>query len=248
MKIFEKLIGGNVLYYPGCMSKFVTKDLAENYRKIFRKIGIDFIELKDLEVCCGSPVLNAGHFKEFEDLAKKNFSVFKEHSIKKIITGCPACFKTFKIEYQKVIKNFDIEIEHAIQTIWRAIEKGKLKLKKVNATKATYHDPCHLGRYSGIYEEPRKIIEALGYDLIEMKFAREKSFCCGGGGGVKSNYPLLAEEMAKERVKQAEETNAEILITACPLCYFCLKEASKKMKVIEISDLIINHSNPVLSI
>jgi Fe-S oxidoreductase len=238
MKIFGKLLG-NVLYYPGCMSKFVTKDLAENYRKILRKIGIDFIELKDLEVCCGSPVLNAGYFKEFENLVKKNFSVFKEHSIRKIITGCPACFKTFKIEYPKVIKNFDIEIEHATQTIWKAIENGKLKLKKVNG-KATYHDPCHLGRYSGIYEEPRKIIEALGYDLVEMEFSREKSFCCGGGGGVKSNYPVLAEAMAKERIKQAEKTNAEILITACPLCYFCLKEAGKKIKVYEISQVLIN--------
>jgi Fe-S oxidoreductase len=82
MKIFEKLIGGNVLYYPGCMSKFVTKDLAENYRKILRKIGIDFIELKDLEVCCGSPVLNAGYKEEATRLAEKNFKVFKEHSVK----------------------------------------------------------------------------------------------------------------------------------------------------------------------
>ena len=238
MKIFGKLLG-NVLYYPGCMGKFVTKDLVENYKKILRKIGIDFIELKDLEVCCGSPVLNAGYFKEFENLVKKNFSVFKEHSIRKIITGCPACFKTFKIEYPKVIKNFDIEIEHVTQTIWKAIENGKLKLRKVNG-KATYHDPCHLGRYSGIYEEPRKIIKALGYDLVEMEFSREKSFCCGGGGGVKSNYPVLAEAMAKERIKQAEKTNAEILITACPLCYFCLKEASKKIKVYEISQVLIN--------
>jgi Fe-S oxidoreductase len=219
------------------MSKFVTKDLAENYRKILRKIGIDFIELKDLEVCCGSPVLNAGYKEEATRLAEKNFKVFKEHSVKKIITSCPACFRTFSQEYPKLLDNWNIEVEHVMQTVAKALKQGKLKLKKLKG-KVTYHDPCHLGRYSGIYEEPREIIKVLGYDLIEMEFFREQAFCCGGGGGLKSNYPLLAEEIAKERIKQAEKTNSEILITACPLCYFCLKEASKKIKVYEISELL----------
>ncbi|MEM5867318.1 MAG: (Fe-S)-binding protein [Candidatus Aenigmatarchaeota archaeon] len=232
------MLFGNVLYYPGCMSKFVVKNLKENYEKILRKIGIDFIELKDLEVCCGSPVLNSGYFKEFEDLVKKNFSVFKEHSVKKIITGCPACYKTFKKEYPKFLK-FDIKIEHVTQTILEGLEKKKLKLRKIGDERVTYHDPCHLGRYSGIYEEPRKIIEKLGFDLIEMEFSKEKAFCCGGGGGVRSNYPELAEEMARERIKQAEKTGAKILITTCPLCYFCFKEFSEKIEVFEISEMIV---------
>lgn len=232
------MLFGNILYYPGCMTKFVVKSLKENYEKVLRKISIDFIELRDLEICCGSPLLNAGYTKEFENIVKKNFSVFKEHSVKKIITSCPACYKTFKKEYPKFV-NFDIKIQHITQTIWEVMEKKKLKLRKIWNEKATYHDPCHLGRYSGIYEEPRKIIEALGFELIEMEFSKEKAFCCGGGGGVKSNYPELAEEIAKERINQAEKTDAKILITTCPLCYLCLEEASKKIQVFEVSELLV---------
>jgi Fe-S oxidoreductase len=242
MGVFDKLLGGNVLFYPGCMEKFVLKNIQENYEKILRKCGIDFIKLKDLEACCGSPVLNAGYLIDFETIAKKNFKIFKEHGVKKIITPCPACFKTFKLEYSKVINNFDIEIEHITQTIAKAIKNGKLRLNKVsNPVKVTYHDPCHLGRYCGIYEEPRIILKTLGYDLVEMRFSREDAFCCGGGGGLRSNYPELSNEITKERVKQALETKADLIITSCPMCYSCLDEAGKnsKIKTVELSSVIL---------
>lgn len=229
---------GNILYYPGCMMKFVTKEQNEKYKKILRKIGVDFIELKELEVCCGSPVLAAGYTKEAKKLAQKNFKVFKEHSVKKIITPCPACFRIFSQLYPKLVKVWDIQVEHVTQTIARAIESGKLKLKK-KKVKVTFHDPCHLGRYSGIYEEPRKIISSKA-KLEEMEMNRELALCCGGGGGVRANYPELAEEMAKERIGQAEETKAQILVTCCPLCFIQLKEASRnaKIKVMELSEFI----------
>ncbi|MDI6806204.1 MAG: (Fe-S)-binding protein [Candidatus Aenigmarchaeota archaeon] len=233
MKLFK-----NVLYYPGCMYKFVLKDLGKKYEEILKKCGIDFIKLKGLEVCCGSPVLNAGYFKNFELLVKNNLRVFKEHSIKKVITPCPACFKTFKIEYPKFV-TLDFEIEHVTQTIWNAIKNGKLKLDEVKKPlKATFHDPCHLGRYCEVYDEPRKILESFRYDIVEMEFSRENAFCCGGGAGLKSNYPDLVKEIARDRIKQALKTKAKFLITACPMCYVCLKEvADKKIEVVEFSSL-----------
>jgi len=223
------------------MEKFVLKNLQENYEKILRKCGIDFIKLKDLEVCCGSPVLNAGYFIDFETLAKKNYKTFKEHGVKKIITPCPACFKTFKLEYPKVVNGFYIEVEHVTQTIWNAIKNGKLKLRKVKKpAKITYHDPCHLGRYCGVYKEPREILKALGYELVEMKFNRENGWCCGSGGGLRANYPELSEEIVKERVNQALQTKAQFLVTCCPLCSACLKDVTKekKLKLRELSELI----------
>ncbi len=234
MKFFEKLKGGNVLYYPGCLTKFVVKELEENYKKILRKI-VDFIELKDLEVCCGSPALNAGYKEDAKKLAEKNFKIFKEHSVKKIITSCPACFKTFSQEYPKLLENWDIEVKHITQAISEAIKKGKIKPKKIEG-KLTYHDPCHLGRYGNIYEEPREAVRLAG-DFVEMEFNRENAFCCGGGGGLRSNFQKLSEEISKERIKQAEEVKANVLITACPLCYLCLKEASKDIKVMEFSQI-----------
>ncbi len=243
MGLFDKIFAGNILFYPGCMEKFVLKNMQKKYEKILRKCGIDFIKLKDLEVCCGSPVLNAGYLIDFETLAKKNYKTFKEHGVKKIITPCPACFKTFKLEYPKTLNEFDIEVEHITQTIWNAIKNEKLKLKKIKKpVKITYHDPCHLGRYCGVYDEPRQIIKALGYELVEMKFNREGAFCCGGGGGVRSNYSELSEEIAKERVNQALETKADLIVTSCPMCFSCLDEVSKKSKIksVELSSLLID--------
>ena len=241
MKILEGIMGGNILYYPGCMMKFVTKEQNEKYKKILRKIGIDFIELRDLEACCGSPILAAGYPEEAKKLAERNLKVFKEHSVKKIITPCPACFRVFSQEYPEILGKWDIEVEHATQTIARALEEGKLKLKNLKA-KVTYHDPCHLGRYSGVYEEPRKIIGASGSKIVEMKMTRENALCCGGGGGLRANYPELAKEIAKERIGQAKKTKARILVTPCPLCYVQLKEAAEKSKVqvMELSEFINN--------
>ena len=239
MKILDKILGGNILYYPGCLTKFVGKDLKENYEKILRAIGIDFIELKEKEVCCGSPAFNAGYKKIAEDLARKNYHVFKEHRVTKIISNCPACCKTFSQDYPFLLKEWDIRVEHASQTIYKAMQEGKLKLKKKIEKKITFHDPCYLGRHMGIYEEPRKILEFVGCKIVEMKFNRESSFCCGAGGGVQSNYLELANSIAKERVEQALETKAEILVTSCPLCYYHLRRNSKEIQVVEISQVLI---------
>jgi len=227
----------NILYYPGCLIKFVGTELEENYKKILSAAGIDFIQLHELELCCGSPILNAGHIREAEEIAEKNFRVFKEHGITKIITSCPACYKTFSQEYPKLVKGWNIEVEHITKTIDSAIKAGKLKAPELN-TEVTYHDPCHLGRHSGIYDEPRSIIKATGAKLREMRLSRENALCCGAGSGVKSNYPELANAAAKERVEMAKDTKAKMLVTTCPMCYYNLKENASGIEVVELSQLL----------
>ncbi|MGE4555078.1 MAG: (Fe-S)-binding protein [Candidatus Paceibacterota bacterium] len=237
MKIFEKILGGNILYYPGCLTKFVAKDLKEKYEKILRNLGIDFIELSELELCCGSPALKAGYLEDFKNLAEKNLKIFKEHSVKKIITNCPACYLILKKEYKNVLKEkWDIEVKHITQTIAQKIKNLKEK-QKSRSQKITYHDSCHLGRQMGVYEEPREIIKYLGYEISEMELNRLESFCCGGGGGVKTNEPELANKIAKQRISQAKKTGSEILCTSCPLCYLHLKENTEDLEVKELSEL-----------
>ena len=237
MSILKKLMGGNVLYYPGCLTKFASKELEDNYKKILKKIGIDFIQLKDMEACCGSPVLNSGHKKEAIGLAKKNLNIFKQHSVIKIITSCPACFRTFSKDYPKLLKEWNIETEHITQTISKAIEKGKYSPEKSDRT-ITYHDPCHLGRHCNIYEEPRDILKHTGAEIKEMKLSKDFSFCCGAGSGVKSNYPKLSDAIVKERLDMAKETNAECLVTTCPMCFMHLKKNSKNLEVKELSEIL----------
>ncbi|MCD6371511.1 MAG: (Fe-S)-binding protein [Candidatus Aenigmarchaeota archaeon] len=236
MRILEKILGANVLYYPGCMTKSVLPKLREVYEKLLVKCGVDFIELKN-EVCCGSPALNAGYKEIFKSLALKNLKVFKEHRVKEIITNCPACFKTFSKDYKEV-EGWNLKVFHISQILLKSMKNGKLNFKKISSRKKiTFHDPCHLGRYCGIYEEPREIARMLGYEVVEMEESKELSLCCGGGGGVSSNYPELTEEISKKRIEQAKKV-ALVLFTACPLCFYNLRKVSKDVRVIDIGILV----------
>ncbi len=241
MPIFKKFFKGNTLYYPGCLSKFVVKELVENYRQILRKAGVDFIELADLEVCCGSPALKAGYNEDFKKLAEKNLKVFKEHSVGRIITHCPACFMIFKKEYPKVLgERWDIEVKHATEVLAKSkINNQKSEIINLKS-KITYHDPCHLGRQMGVYEAPREVIRNLGYKIKEMELSRNQSFCCGGGGGVQSNESELADKIAKDRIIMAKKTGAKFLVTPCPLCYLHLKNNAEgeDIEVRELSHLL----------
>lgn len=242
MSFLDKIMksSGNTLYYPGCLTKFVAKDILDNYKELLNNCGEDFIILEDKEVCCGSPVLNAGFPEDFKNLAEKNLQVFKEYNIKKIITGCPACFDMLNNKYREVLgEQWDLEVEHMTTYLLRKLRSGKLKLPELKI-KATYHDPCHLGRYGKIYEEPRELLKSLGIDLREMVLNREQAFCCGAGGGVQSNNKELAEKIAGERIEQAIATEAEYLITPCPMCTYNLRNGSgKKIKVVEFSQALL---------
>tara|TARA_Y100000310_G_scaffold344729_1_gene459096 strand:+ start:88 stop:828 length:741 start_codon:yes stop_codon:yes gene_type:complete len=229
MGIKKWLRKGNVLYYPGCLVKGVLKQELENYKFIFNKLGIDFIMLVD-EVCCGLPALNAGYKKDCRKLARKNFGLFKARNIVKIITNCPSCYHTFKEVYPDLVREWDIEVEHATVAILNGLKKKKIdfsSLPEGEKDVMTYHDPCHLGRYSGIYDEPRKVIELLGGKVVEFGKNREEAFCCGGGGGVRANFPKLSKDIVTKKTffmpKQAEK-----VVSPCGLCYANLKDATEK--------------------
>jgi len=236
MGIFNFFKKGNTLYYPGCLSKHVLIAEAENYKKILTKIGIDYIVLPQ-ELCCGSPVLNAGYEKDARKLARKNMDLFKEHNITKIITNCPACFKTFSQDYREMLPDWKIEVEYIAITILNYLKKKHIQ--NPGNEKITYHDPCHLGRHSGIYNEPREILERLGFEVIEMANNRENSLCCGGGAGLRTNNPELANKIAKERIRQAKEIGIKKIVTTCPLCFAHMKENSDIL-IEEFSYIVAN--------
>ncbi len=220
--------GERILYYPGCLTKGVLKREFENYKEIFNKLGIDFILLSGEEACCGLPVLNAGHKKDARKLVKKNYKIFKKHGITKIITNCPSCYHMFNDIYPKLIREWDIKVEHATVTILKELEKKKTLYKGTeDGEEVSYHDPCHLGRYSGIYDEPRRVIELLGGKIIEMSHNRKNAICCGGGGGLRANFPEIAKSIAKKKADDIPE-NAKKLISPCGLCYANIKTATDK--------------------
>lgn len=220
---------GKTLYYPGCLTKGVLTEQFDNYKEIFNRLSIDFVLLSDNEVCCGLPVLNAGYRKDIKKLAKKNYDLFKKQGISRVITNCPSCYHTFNELYPKLLPEWDIEVEHATVIILNALKKRRIQFYGEDDERelVSYHDPCHLGRYSGIYEEPREVIELLGGKILEAHFNRENAYCCGGGGGVRANFPDTAKAIAKKKAGYIPE-HVEKIISPCGLCYANIKSATER--------------------
>jgi Fe-S oxidoreductase len=239
MGLLSWLGGKNNLYYPGCLTKFALPEKLENYKEILNILGMDFIMLKE-EKCCGSPILNAGYEKDARELASSNFEFFKKKSIGKIITSCPACFKTFSQEYKKLLPDWNIPAEHMTITIFNSLKKNPRLVKNPANEKIIYHDPCHLGRYSNIYSEPRESLKFCGYEVVELPLNKENSICCGGGGGLKANNPKLANKVAKKILEYAKASGVGKIVSTCPMCFSQFRENFSDVEVLEFSDAILN--------
>ena len=230
-----------ILYFVGCTTG-LTPDIekvAIATAKLFNKLGVDFSVFGEHEVCCGSVGMRTGDRKSFGIVAGKNTELFKEKGIKKIVTSCAGCYRTFKKDYGERLD--DIEILHTIEYLQEIIKTKDIKLKNLDI-KTTYHDPCHLGRHMGIYEAPRDLLNMIS-NLTEMKTNRVGAMCCGAGGGVKKGFPELSMDIAKNRVKEAEDTGAEYLVSTCPFCWRNLNDAivstNSSLKMVDLVELLL---------
>ena len=238
----------DILYFVGCTAALTPEieSVAISTAKILKKLGVDFSVFGEQEVCCGSVGMRTGDLKSFNSIATKNYELFKKSGVKKIITSCAGCYRTLKVDYADFTSDLGIEVLHTIKYIKSIIEEKNITLKNLGFT-VTYHDPCHTGRNSGdlgannLYEEPREILGKIA-NLVEMKTIKQSAKCCGAGGGVKKGFPELAMEIAKARVREAEETGAEYLVSICPFCYRNLADAIKalnsQIKMIDLMDLV----------
>ncbi len=232
MKIFSNLFknisSGNTLYYPGCLTRFVAKDIQNNYRQILSIIGIDTIELEGIENCCGSPLKNAGEFESFAKLVEKNFDVFKQYGVSDIFTSCPACFTILREDYSEVLGDkWNISVKYILEPIFDYFQNNTDSVKTNTDTTYTYHDPCHLGRYSGIFELPRKILNlCCGQGLKEMQHNRKESLCCGGGAGLNTNFEQESRKVLDIRTSEFQETAVQHLYTSCPMCALRFSESN----------------------
>jgi Fe-S oxidoreductase len=213
--------------------------IARATASILKETGAKFGILGASESCCGESVRKAGNFDVFEKLSTSNISAFNESGVKEIIVTSPHCYGTFKNEYPAMGGEFNVV--HLVQYLSGLMDKGQLEFKKPFPKKVVYHDPCYLGRHSGIYDEPRNVLKSIpGLTLIDEMNARENSLCCGGGGARIWMETKKGERFSDTLVEQALELGAEVLATACPYCILNFKDSVLtlgKEDVLEIRDI-----------
>ena len=225
--------GMEYAWFTCCTADFDPRCQAINRAtvRILKKAGVSFGTLGIEQVCCGEAMRKAGAEKVFQHLAKANKSVVDKPAVKKLLFTSPHCFNGFRRDYSELVQNR--ELVHATLLFDRLITEGRIKPKKELAKKVVYHDPCTLGRQSGIYDEPRRVLKSIpGLELVEIEnFNRDQSVCCGGGGGgLWLDWPK-GERLSDLRVKQAAETGAEILAVACPYCLQMFEDSVKTMGI-----------------
>jgi heterodisulfide reductase subunit D len=237
-----------ILFWVGCAGSFDQRaqKITKAFALILNKANIKFAILGKEEACTGDPARRAGNEFLFQMMAYNNIQVLNNYSIKKIVTICPHCFNIFKNEYPQLGGSY--EVIHHTTFLQQLIDEGKVKLKEggsFKGKKITYHDSCYLGRANNIYEAPRKVLEMLDAELVEMKRCRSKGLCCGAGGAqmFKEDEPGN-KRINIERAEEALSLQPNIIASACPFCNTMLtdgvknKEKESEVMVMDVAELI----------
>jgi Fe-S oxidoreductase len=237
-----------ILYFVGCTESYRRQEIAQATVKILNKANIKFTILGTMEQCCGSPLLRTGQSDIVKQkLIPQNIDMIEKVGVTEVVTACAGCHQTLTNDYPKVAGPLPFKVMHISQYINRLILEDILVLEnKIDKEiKVTYHDPCHLGRHTGVFEAPRKVLTAIpGVVFSEMRRNRMGSRCCGAGGGFKIAFNDKATTIGSKRVLEAIETNAELIITTCPFCKTNLLDGAEKLenglKTYDLVELIID--------
>lgn len=236
---------GPLAYWPGCWASFVSTDQAANLVRILNAAGEEFVYLGEKSICCGGQLNLITDRDKLLATIKKNIEILHEAGVKTLIVTCPGCLGAFKDEYPEYAEElgltWDIEVKHAAVYIDDLIKTGKIKLTKLLDYNITYQDPCHLGRWQDVYDEPRRVIQSVpGVRLIEMEHNREDALCCGATGSLTSLE--AAAKAGARRMQEVKETGADTLVTTCAGCgsniYGMAKAADMKLRVKDLTDLV----------
>jgi Fe-S oxidoreductase len=243
VKTVEENPNFDFLYWVGCSGAFDQRGqkIARAFTKILNAAGVNFAVLGNKENCTGDSARRAGNEYLFSMMAESNVKNLNRANVKKIVTTCPHCLHTLKNEYSQFGGNY--EVLHHTQLIRQLFENKALAINKKESAKVTFHDPCYLGRHNNVYNEPRQDLKDANIRLAEMARIKNRSFCCGAGGGNMWKEEEAGEEaVRRERYKEAENTGANILCTACPFCMTMLSDAANelngKLQIKDIAELI----------
>ena len=232
------------VYFAGCTASYVEEDIGIASAHLLDKAGVDYNYLGKRESCCGTPMLVSGMLDEFSGVVKSNIAAVQHAGADTVISSCPACDMMWRHVYPNWAKKlgieYNIKAKHYSEVIADKLKNGEFTFPENGdkKTKVSWHDSCHMGRVSGIYDEPREIIKAIpGTEFVEMTHHHEEAHCCGSVLTLLKE-PEVAHDLGKFRLDEAVEVGAEKVLAACPCCQFQLRVAADKRDVpIEVVDL-----------
>ena len=233
----------DLAYFVGCVSAMfpMSYGIPQSFVTVLDRAGVRFTTLGGDEWCCGFPLLMAGQLKQAQALIRHNVEQMRALGIPRVVVTCPSCYHMWHHSYPEIIgEPLGFEVVHAVEVLRDLVADGQLELTEPRRTGVvTYHDPCDLGRKGGIYDAPRKVLCSVpGYTFVDMQQSREHALCCGGGGDLETFDPGLVEEVAAQRIAQAVEVDATVLVSACPQCVRTLSKAARANKVrIRVMDI-----------
>ncbi|MGB5528952.1 MAG: heterodisulfide reductase-related iron-sulfur binding cluster [Ignavibacteriaceae bacterium] len=238
------------LFWVGCAGSFDDryKKVSQAFAKLMQKAGIEFRILGTQEKCNGDTARRLGNEYLAQMFMMENVETLNHYKVQKIVTACPHCYHSLKNEYKQFGGNY--EVFHHSELIDKMIAAGKITLKQNGKSKVTYHDSCYLGRYNEVYEAPRKNLASIdGINLVEMNRKKDKGFCCGAGGGRMFLEDEEGGRINEERTREALETGADTIASACPFCMTMLTdgvkhyEKTEEVRVKDIAEIVLDRSN-----
>jgi len=232
------------VYFAGCTASYVENDIGMASVRLLDAAGVDFTYLGQKESCCGIPMLVAGRWDVFEEIMRRNIRKVKETGADTVIASCPACDMMWRQVYPEWAKklgiDYGIKARHYSEVIAEKINSGQFAFPRKDGqpVTVTWHDSCHIGRVSRVYEPPRQMLQSMpNVRLVEMKHNREEAHCCGSVLTLIKDPPVAAE-IGKTRLDEALEAGAHTVVSLCPCCQFQLRvTAEKKHMPIEVVDL-----------
>jgi heterodisulfide reductase subunit D len=238
---------GETLYFVGCLPFFDVifadleinaVDIARNAVRLLNRAGISPL-VSNEERCCGADLRLAGDEESFRQLAELNVEMIRATGAKRVVFSCAECYNAFKTDYPTYVGRVPFEMVHLTELLAETLETGALGFDSLPGT-VTYHDPCRLGRYLKVYDAPRAVLDGVpGLELVEMEENRERAMCCGSTAWV--NCSGCSKLIQREKLRQARETGASVLLTTCPKCQIHLSCAARDLEAdqrIDVTDVI----------
>jgi Fe-S oxidoreductase len=235
-----------LVYFVGCVGSFFPRsyNVPRAFIEILEKAEVDYALLGGAEWCCGYPQYINGELALAEEAIRHNVGAVKALHANRVAFTCPSCYHIWQHVYPEMLgEDLELELLHTTELLDRLLAEGRIPLQEWPMT-VTYHDPCDLGRKSGVYDAPRRILQKIpGLTLVEMDEIRDNSHCCGGGGNLESHNADLASRIAQRRVQQAAATGAKAIVSACQQCERTLSNAARasktRIRVMDIGEVVL---------